>query len=362
MKLIISDETLRDGEQQVGVNFSTAQKKELAEDIAKAGAHQIDLMPFTLKEEEILAKKLLKSKIKNKIYAATMLGKKYINHSYKLGFRNIILFSPLSKRLLKIVNKSEQQVAKEAESLCKYAKNKKISIIFAGEDATRANLSYVISFIKILEKYIDGFLICDTVGILTPTKTKTLFKKIISETKCPIGAHFHNDRGLAVENTIVAVKSGATIVSATFGGIGERAGNADLCDVLSKLKKDGIMVDGVNYPLLKKIRKKVYKYGGAKPAKPYSSRAFWHESGIHVHALAKDPLSFNPFLPEKYGKRTKIFFGKYSGISNYKCLFGNKLSDEQLIKIRNKIKELSYQNKKSYSESEVKKLVKGMKL
>jgi len=359
MKLIISDETLRDGEQQVGVNFSIKEKFKIAKELARIGVDNIAIMPAISKYEETLAKKLLKSSFGNKIYASVMLDKKSVDHAIKLGFRKIILFSSLSDRLLKIKNTTKNQNLKKALSICRSAKNKGIKIFFAGEDASRANLNYVTKFILTIQKYIDGFILCDTVGVLSPIKTKKFIKRIKKNTSCEIGVHFHNDRGLVNKNSVIAIQNGATILSATIGGIGERAGNADLVKILLELKRKGIIVNGINYLKLLKSRNLVYKLGGSKPAKPYTAKAFWHESGIHINALLKDPASYNSFPPEKYNKKNRFFFGKFSGISNYKFLFGNKYSDEELIKIRDKIKELAYKNKKSYTGKEIRQLLKN---
>lgn len=356
MKLIISDETLRDGEQQVGVNFSINDKFKIAEKLARCGVDQIAIMPAISKYEEKLAKKLLRSNFKEKIFASTMLDKKFVDHSCKLGFRNIILFTPLSDRLLKTKGMEKNQNLIKTLSVCRYAKEKKMKIFFAGEDATRADLNYVVKFIEKIEKYIEGFILCDTVGVLTPIKTKKFIKKIKSETSCNLGIHFHNDRGLANKNSLVALQNGANILSATTGGIGERAGNADFCEILPRLEGRGA-VKSKKYIELLKIRELVYTLGGAKPAKPYSAKAFWHESGIHVNSLMKDPLSYNSFLPERFKKKNRIFYGKFSGVSNYRFLFGNEYGDKQLIKIRDKVKDLSYKNKRSYSAGEIKGLL-----
>lgn len=358
INILVSDTTLRDGEQQVGINFSMSEKEKLAREIAKAGIHQIDVMPITSKHEEQLAKRLLKSDIKEKIFCSVMLNREFIAGAISLGARNIYLFTPLSKRLLAIENETESSNLKKAIEVCEYARKKGLRIIFAGEDASRTNLKYMLKFIKMTTKYIDGFFIADTVGVLTPAKTKIMVSYLVKKTKVPIGAHFHNDGGMAIENTIMAIKSGAKMISGTFGGIGERAGNADLCELLIRLKKEGIIIKGIDYSKLTKIKTEVYDLGGSKPAKPYTSRAFWHESGIHVHALMKDPLSYNNSLPENYGKRNRIFFGKFSGVSNYRYLFGEKYPLAKLIKIRDKIKELSYKHKRSYSEKEVKQFIK----
>ena len=359
-QIIILDGTLRDGEQQIGVNFNCSDKILITKKLLEAGVEQITVMPIVSKDEEETSKKLLKLNPADKIYSDTMLGTKFVDHSYDLGFKNIVLFSSLSDRLLKIKKITKRQNLEKAIAVCKYAKERGMGVVFAGEDATRADINYVIKFIKSIQENISSFILCDTVGILTPRKTKTFMSHIKNNVKCKLGAHFHNDRGLANKNTIIAVKNGVEVISGTAGGIGERAGNADWCDVLIELKNEGVEFGNIDYSKLRKLKALVYKRGGARPAKPYSSRAFWHESGIHVRALLEDKLSYNSFPPEKFGKRNKFFYGKFSGTASYKDLFGEKYTDTQLIKIRDKMKELSYKNKKSYSPGETKDLVSRM--
>jgi homocitrate synthase NifV/benzylmalate synthase len=267
----------------------------------------------------------------------------------------------LSDRLLRIKNLTKSQNLRKAISVCKYGKSKGLNILCYGEDATRANRKYVVKFIKGIQRYIDGFVLCDTVGVLTPKKTERFVDYIKNNINCKIGAHFHNDRGLANKNTIAAINHGTEIISGTAGGIGERAGNADWCRILNDLRKEKINTN-IYYSELSSLIQFVYKVGGSKPAKPYSSRAFWHESGIHVNALLRDELSYNSFLPKKYGKKNRFFYGKMAGVSNYRYLLGKKYSEEHLLKIRNKIKELAYKNKKSYNSTEVKKLIRNLKI
>ena len=357
MELVVSDETLRDGEQQVGVNFSAANKILLEKKILSIGFDHIDTRPAISKHEERVVTKL-SSLFPDKVYAATMMGKEYIDHASLLGVRNIILFSSLSDRLLKLKGMSREQNVKKVRKCCRYARKKGMNIIFAGEDSTRADNDYTVSFIRDIEKYIEGFLLCDTVGVLTSKSAARLVRSVLGNVNCDIGTHFHNDRGMADKNTVTAVESGANIVSGTFGGIGERAGNADLCKVLLSLKKNGVASDKINYSALRQLKKTVYRLGGSRPAKPYSARAFWHESGIHVHALLKDRLSYNSFLPEKYDRTNRFFFGKFSGVSGYRYLLGEKYSDRQLSVIRDRIKELAQEEGKSYSEEEARNLAK----
>jgi isopropylmalate/homocitrate/citramalate synthase len=136
-----------------------------------------------------------------------------------------------------------------------------------------------------------------------------------------LGAHFHNDLGLAVENTIRAVLGGATMISGTFGGIGERAGNAALDQVLDGLLVGhGIRVPDIDYAALSHVTDYLRRRG-MEPAAPYSRAAQRHMSGIHVQSLLQDRRSYCVF-PEA---EPEIWFGKVSGAANFQYLFERRL-------------------------------------
>jgi len=355
--LFICDETLRDGAQQVGVNFLLKDKETLMKRFFEAGVDSITLMPEIFVEEVTFAKKMLNVFGSDKLSAVTLSKKAAIDLMADMGFKHIFLFSPVSDRLLKTSNITRKTNLEWAIRYCRYAKGRGMNIIYAAEDVPRADLGYVMHFAKKIEKYISCFLVCDTVGALTPAKTKKLIRSLGKGLNCEIGIHFHNDQGLANENSVIAIKNGARFLSGTFGGIGERAGNADLGRILLKLKRDGLLVKGINYGKLRKITKMVYLLGGSKPAKPRSKRAFWHESGIHVAALLKDPLSYSLYNSDKFGYENKFFFGKLSGVASYKLLFGDAYSDIALRRIRDFVKKCAYERNATFNENEVRKLI-----
>lgn len=358
MKLDVIDCTIRDGEQQVGVNFRPKDKLLLVRKSIELGVLGVETMPIACKQEEEFCKQLIKKRMVKNVFPLTLFGKEYIDHAHELGFRTLICFTSVSKRLMSLKGMNETKSLQKARFICKYGSQKGLKIYFAGEDSSRADNSYLVRFIRSIQKDIEGFIICDTVGILTPTKTKKLIRNIKRSVDTKLGVHFHNDQGLANENSKIAIKEGATILSATFGGIGERAGNADIGKVLTDLKKEDIIFDNIDYQLLSEINKLVYKLGGSKPAKPFSQRAFRHEAGIHVSALLKDPLSYNPFPPEKFGKKNQFFYGKYSGTANIRCLFGNDIPDKICIAMRDKLKDSAYKNNRSYNGQEARSLLK----
>ena len=373
VNLAIFDETLRDGEQQVGIFFDTQTKSTLAELIVNTGVHYLALMPAIHHTEAQLVKNLIQKGYQQTIVASTMMGKKYIDESIECGVDKIILFNAVSDRLLYLRDPEYRDRSLTAEippdtvscirqnaldhilEHLEYAANKGLKICFAAEDSSRADFDFLVECITKFQPYIDYFLLCDTVGILTPEDTKIWVRNLIDFTgnETPIAVHFHNDRGLALENTIQAVLAGATGISGTFGGIGERAGNVALEQVLSGLKlRYGWEVAGINYDALKPITNYLNQHN-FRAHSPYSPETMRYETGIHVETLLRDRDSyylFNSGNPE-------IWFGKFSGASSLKYLYeqhlSRPLSSQKYQELREKIKQLAIQHQRSFSLNEV---------
>jgi homocitrate synthase NifV/benzylmalate synthase len=252
-----------------------------------------------------------------------------VDRALVLGVKRITLFYPVSDILLKIDNKTRTQALNLCVKLCNYAYNKGLVVDFATEDATRADFDFLVEVGQALSCFVDTFLICYTVGCLQPNWSHKLVKDFIHATGCKVGVHYHNDLGLALQNTIQGIFAGARVVSGTFTGIGERAGNAALEEVLTMLKQEhNIVVNGIDYKKVAEVCfliKKVFRY---KPARPLSRASFFTETGIHVHRLLKDTKSYILF-PHK---QPIIWFGKYSGASNFKWLFEREIKKQPLFR------------------------------
>jgi benzylmalate synthase len=377
IRLTISDETLRDGEQQAGLFFDSQTKQSLAHLIAKTGVQQIAIMPATHESEEHLIKTLVAEGLSDRVVASTMMDRQFIQQSQACGVNTIILFHAVSDRLLFLrdseirrsqykdktidddIPKSiidrvrERAIAKILQNL-DYATKLGLKVCFAAEDASRADFRFLIDCISAFNPYLEHFLLCDTVGVLTPEKTYVWIRDLLEYTdNAPLAVHFHNDLGLALENTIQAVLAGISGISGTFGGIGERAGNVALEQVLHGLQiRFGMEVAGIDYDAIAPVTNYLEKLS-IRPHPPYSQQAQRHESGIHVRSLLEDSRSYSIF---PYGK-PEIWFGKCSGSSNFQYLFEQHLqkplAKAQYERLRVAIEQLSIQEKRSFSTEEV---------
>lgn len=378
INLTIFDETLRDGEQQVGIFFDPQIKSELANLIAATGVQKIALMPAIHPTEAELLSQLVQKRSTKLFAASTMMTPQYINQAVRCGVQHIILFHAVSDRLLWLRDsqvKSEastttsQQKSTQTSSAiaklrhamqakviknCEYALSQGLQISFAAEDASRADLDFLGDCINKFAPYLDHFLLCDTVGILKPTTTKEWIKKLLelTQNRLPLMVHFHNDRGLALENTIQAVLAGAKGISGTFGGIGERAGNVALDQVLNGLKlRYGWQIAGINYQAFEAVL--AYQRQHQIIAnQPYSPETLRCETGIHVDSLLADRHSYYLFPDGE----PEIWFGKFSGASNFKYLFEKKLNQPLSLakyqEFRDLIKIKAIQLNKSFSAEE----------
>lgn len=360
-EIIIIDQTLRDGEQQALVNFSQSQKVDLANLSNEIGADYIDLMPISNHAEW----ETVNTAINLPLLLSTPLDQKAIEVSLGLK-KDLVLFQAVSdillpiryKKDIKAARKENIEIFKDKIKYLRKTAGDKIKIFVAGEDSSRANFEYLVEFLKSIEKFADGYIISDSVGYLIPEKTKELTESLIKKTKLRIGIHAHNDLGLADRNTIAAVLAGADIVSGTFTGIGERAGNANLGNILRTLKSEySFDFPQINFEKISEMENLVYRYCGKCPAAPFSRESFYIESGIHVHAILNSPSAYSIIDPKLLGYEHTVFFGKKSGISNFKYYFKKKFTDEQLKSFRDIIKDESIKHNRSYALDEVKNIL-----
>lgn len=396
-KIYIYDETVRDGEQMPGVAFSPDQKVEIAEFLSDMGVDVI-LPAFIISSisDQKAYKKILESRKKGRIrkdieiLTIVRANKKDIDLALKItkdaGVKvdevGVLILSTasdlhikykLGQLLLKYKNKdlndwliTDVKWYREANldlivEHIQYAKSLGFrSIEFASEDASRSTLDYLIHWAKQCRDA-GGTRLCfsDTCGVLSPESVDYYFSKLVPALpNFDITAHFHNDFGLAAINTVRALSHGATHASITACGIGERAGNGSIHQVVMILKElYGIELPHFHYDKLWDLRKLIEKYSGI-PIQAHEpiigNNVFTHESGIHTAGINIHPAIYQ-FLDEKIvGGVHDFAYGKHSGkaailyiIQKYPNLFGDKISllnDELINDVLNEVKEIREKN------------------
>ena len=375
----IYDDTVRDGEQQAGLFFSSDTKYKLAHLIAQTGVDAIILMPSVCDQEAKLAQTLVSEGLDRTLSSATLMGKRFIDQAKDCGLKRIVLFQGLSDRLLwlrdpqilqmrefqgktidddiphHIIEQIRQNALDSIVENLRYATQETgLMVEFAVEDASRTDFDFLVQCLRSFSPYIEYCILCDTVGVLSPEKSYIWINDLLqSTTGVALGVHYHNDLGLALENTLQSVMAGATLVSGTFCGLGERAGNVALEQVLNGLRvRFGIEVEGINYDAIAAVTDYIEQMG-VRPWAPYSQLAQRHESGIHVNSLLADPKSYAVFPHNTI----EILFGKGSGASNFRYLFEKQLDNpqpkEEYEKMRSVIKSLAIEQERYFTANEV---------
>ncbi len=253
------------------------------------------------------------------------------------------------------IKKSRKEVVEMAVTSVEYIKDHGVKCMFSAMDATRTDLDYLLEVFKAVENAgCDIINVPDTVGIMVPSAMYTLIKEIDENINIPIDIHCHNDFGLAVANSLLAVEAGARQVQVTINGLGERAGNADLAETVMSLHSIYGAKTNINTEYIVETSQMVEKYTGVRlpPHMPIvGENAFAHESGIHTHGVLERSDTFEPGImtPEMVGHTRRIVLGKHAGKHAVKQSLestGLYPTDEQLAEILSQIKTIADKGKR----------------
>lgn len=318
--VLVIDTTLRDGEQAPGVSFTPAEKVEIAGLLAGAGVREIEVGTPAMGSDEVEAIRLVVAlglpatltcwarAIESDIEAAAACGTPYVHVSF-----------PVSQRQLELAGKDERWLLAQVERLVERSLAYFDGVSVGALDATRANPDTLIAFLHaVAASSARRLRIADTVGTAGPSSVQALFSRLYSVAPdLVLEFHGHDDLGLATANTLAAVEGGARAVSVTVTGLGERAGNAPLEEVVVALQHLHGIETGVELSELVALSRRVAECSG-RPipgAKPIvGADIFTHESGIHVAALLRDPYAFQALLPSCLGAPEPTFVaGKHTG-------------------------------------------------
>lgn len=358
----IIDTTLRDGEQAPGVVFSLGEKIEVARRLDEIGIPELEIgTPAIGKNEQKDIRCLLNQGFSFKATCWARANKSDLEAAMNCGAKRVNLSFPVSDVQLNAIGKSRDWVMNSIPEIMKQATDSFDFVAVGAQDASRADIQFLKEYISAIQNFgAKRVRIADTVGIMNPFSVKDFFEhlsKIFPEVDFEF--HGHNDFGMATANHISALMSGASSVSLTVNGLGERAGNAPLEEVLFALKYScGI---DLNYDgrLLTELSFYVEKISGRKlpVSKPVTGKmAFSHESGIHCRSLKENPLTYQPFNPEEIGKETVFVIGKHSGsaaLTNILTKQNIFLTHTETKDLITKIKFLSAQLKRNLYLNEI---------
>jgi len=249
------------------------------------------------------------------------------------------------------MRKTRDQVAAMAYAAVRHAKERGLIVELSGEDASRADQSFLQSlFAKGVECGADRLCFCDTVGLLTPEKVAEFIPPIAKI--APLSIHCHDDLGFALTNTFAALKSGATCAHVTVNGLGERAGNTPFEELVMSLEILYNYRTGIKTEKMYHLASLVSRLTGVPlPVNKaiVGEMAFTHESGIHAHGVIREPSTYESIKPEMIGRKRRIVLGKHSGSASVEAALNemNYATDEQQLKeIVKRIKQLGDEGKR----------------
>jgi len=349
-KLHIIDSTLRDGEQAPGVVFDVHEKLRIAELLDNAGVPELEIGTPAIGSQEVDDMNVIsRAGFSFKSLAWCRATKLDIDAAKKTGVQGVNISLPVSTIHLRTMGKTHQWVIQTMKELVSYAASSFEYVTIGAQDASRADTISLINIIgeaKLLG--VKRVRIADTVGILTPISTIQLFKTLVSEFPgFDFEFHGHNDLGMAVANTFTAFFVGANSASVTVNGLGERAGNAALEQLVMALEQQGYENHGINTTLFFKLCTFVSNASGITiPVNQpiVGSKSLQHESGIHTNMLNKNKLTYQIIEAEKVGREEQEYvFGKHSGkaglvyfLESNKLLLTDKSQDLILDLIKSK--------------------------
>jgi len=365
-RVYIFDTTLRDGEQSPGASMNAAEKMRLAVQLEKLGVDILEAGFPAASQGDLDAVSQIAQKLeKTEVTALARTSKedidcawKAIGHAAKPRIHTFIATSDIHMDYK--LKMTRDEVVKTAVEFVKYARSFTDNVEFSAEDGSRSDRDFLC---KVFEAAIEAgattINLPDTVGYAIPEEFSELVKYVLSHTpnihKAILSIHCHNDLGLATANTLAAINSGARQAEVTINGIGERAGNTSLEEVIMALHTRPNFLPlstGIKTDLIYPTSRLVSMITGiiVQPNKAIvGANAFAHEAGIHQDGVLKNPMTYEIMKPETIGLNTNtLVLGKHSGRhalrSRLKEL-GYDLSDEELKLVFKKFKELADKKK-----------------
>ncbi|MGL4772014.1 MAG: homocitrate synthase [Clostridium sp.] len=369
-KLYVVDTTLRDGEQTAGVVFANAEKITIASMLSELGVDQLEVgIPAMGGDEKEAIKNIVKRNLSSSIMAWNRAVVSDIEQSIECGVDAVAISISVSDiHIQHKLKTSREWVLENMVKSVEFAKKNGLYVSVNGEDASRADREFLVQFINTAKAAgADRFRYCDTVGIMEPFRLSNDIQYLVNNTGFNIEMHTHNDFGMATANAIAGVEAGASHVGVTVNGLGERAGNAALEEVLMALK----CVYGYEEKIDTKMFRELSEYvsmasGRILPAWKaiVGDNMFAHESGIHADGAIKNPKNYEAFAPDLVGLERQIVIGKHSGkagIVNKFKEYNIELDEESSAAILEMVRATSVRLKRSLFDKELVQLYKEYK-
>ena len=370
-KIAVFDTTLRDGEQSPGCSMYLEEKIEMAEQLERLGVDVIEAGFPIASDGDFRAVQAVSSRCRTATIAGLartietdiVRAGEALRGARRSRIHTFVATSDIHMQYK--LNKSRAEVLQMTKNAVRTASTLADEVEFSAEDATRSDIEFICEvFAAAVENGATILNVPDTVGYTLPTEygnlIRTVKERVVGDKPVTISVHCHNDLGLAVANTLAAIDAGARQIECTINGIGERAGNASLEEVIMALAvradkmpyTNNIDTSGL-YPASQMLSS-IISFG-VQPNKAIVGRnAFAHEAGIHQHGVLSNPLCYEIMTPESVGvPKNDIVLGKHSGrhalLSRYEEL-GFRFDTDEINAIYNKFVELADKKKNIYEQ------------
>jgi 2-isopropylmalate synthase len=373
----VFDTTLRDGEQSPGFGLTAEQKLEVARQITRLGVDVIEAGFPIASPGDFAAVKAIADTIQGPVIAGMARATKADIESCAAALKGAqrrrvhLVLATSAIHMEHKLRKTPEQVVKLARDSVALARSLGLEVEFCAEDATRSDWSFLTQILTVAARAGATILnVPDTVGYTTPKEYHDLFRHLITHVDAPEGvifsAHCHNDLGMAVSNTLAALEAGAGQFEGTINGIGERAGNAALEEVVMALRtrSDRFGVEtGVQTNEFYRTSRLLQTMTGVsvQPNKAVvGANAFAHEAGIHQDGMLKNRATYEIMKPEDVGvPASALVLGKHSGRHAFRSRLeqlGYRLTETEIDSAFKRFKEVA-DRKKSVSDLDLEAIV-----
>ena len=357
------DTTLRDGEQSPGVSFTRKEKLQIAELLDQMGIPELEIGTPAMGNDEIAdMRAIVNAGFNFKTLAWCRAAKKDIDAAIKTGVERVNISFPTSDIHQLAMMKNRKWVLGSMQEMVEYASGYFGFIAIGAQDASRADHHFLADFVlQASACSVQRVRIADTVGILNPFSTARLIRKISKIVpEMELEFHGHNDLGMANANSVAALCSGARSVSLTVNGLGERAGNAALEEVIMALELSFGCKHGFNTSFIGSLSNFVSK-ASKRPlpvSKPVTGgKALSHESGIHTRFLHSDRNTYQLIAAKAIGlEEAEFVYGKHTGSYALRILLEREsifVSEVSVSALLEQVKKIAVAKKQGLSENEV---------